>query len=1480
MNGLDEARYGRACLLVLNICAFTLRQVIEDYYGRQGSLSLQDFLIRNKHNLFHLLRKQCCCQHPHNASTPMNKGQWDILYMSTRTSCSKSQRGDCPCLYDVKPNITTDDMDVTLCCLVLHNLCPGINMADVKSVREVRNKLMHADTAELDEPTYRQYWTNVKTSVLNLARSVSVRLHTATLDKIQKLEQQLMNSADLGELRKLIIDQKKLQELETDVALATQTMSVMQDTANETTQAVAQNAQKITQVADMATETKQEVKQVDQKVLHVEEKVTEIEERMNQTVHDIIPAPKDMPKPKKNIDVSRLKQRLIQVNNDITKVIPLSPLRERGENELPIELLFAEVVIIEDPKYREKGLSLPRQGKNVTDPDDIFKMHDEEVRQVYMLGDAAHGKTTFCIWLIKNWCNAQNAYPGREEKVDKWERALNEFDFVFLLQFRHINPKRTSVIEMICKDLFGSEQELVATIRHVLSSDQYRSLIIMDGLDEWNPNEKARKQLTCQGMPNIENVSSKVSCLFSMRPWVFSLILKNVKISDMVIEIYGLSRDGIKNVVENVLINHCKLKDDLAKSTKKEIMKHLNEKNILSFMKIPLLAVVCVQLWCKCKQVADSMTSFYAAMLNMLIERANEKHKLLIYNRKSVDCRLPEILSDHENIKNCVSLLLKLGKVAYEGILSKETNLVFEKRKLERQVGEADLQFALEIGLISQKEAILRDDKQNVSKLKERLLQINTDLTKVITLSPLQERGEDELPIELLYAQVVICEEYLEKGVKSSGKRKEITEPTDLFMKNGEIVRKIYMLGDAAHGKTTYCIWLLKNWCNAQYEDGEGRSKWETALQEFDFVFLLQFRYVNPSRASVIDMICQDIFGSDKGSSSTIRHVLSSDQYRSLIIMDGLDEWNPSKKTRKRLTCQMMPNIQGISSNVSCFFSMRPWVFSEISKVVKISDRVIEILGLSETGMENVIKNVLLNHYNLKEDLTTLTSTFEKIEKHLKKTNLKSFMQIPLLAVVCVQIWYEEKQIEDSMTGFYAEMLNMMIERAGEKHGHQIKQWRTSCCNAQVPGVLSGKRHVVKHFPILLKLGKVAYEGLVSNERNLELEKSKLEEEIGVNEIQFVLDVGLISQKDARSLLTKRVHVHFFHKSVQEFMAAMYISSEEGIRDSFCNHLSSVNEILDLSNVILFMYGMCPSICNVISQHVVNVADNDADICEYRQAPGINNEVKQLYISQVSWYRELQYRQVSDPVTFYVSDVLLMYSGGEMVRTTKKLLSDHHVCIRSLYIWVVPTKGTAGISNSDLCNFLNSTHKTRSLTMISIQSDHDDRYVNPIRIPSLKILYLQDLEIKDIQLDHHGCRPLLENSPLLSTLVLRNVHLGKRILGLSSDMTLLRNIQLVRVTMTEAAWKVFISSIKNLHHTFDINLTNTNIDEESKKQICSSTDFTIKNAEKRKGFRNLKPIPVPSSYLYFTRVWPLSRDDDNDDVEVLYSRSGLSKSKT
>ncbi|KAK3099404.1 hypothetical protein FSP39_003862 [Pinctada imbricata] len=1188
MSRDDEARYGRACLLVLNVCPFTLRHVIDDYSLRHaGSLSLFDFLEKNKHSLFHLYAKKCCCKHlQQNRSTPMYKSQWDSLFMQNTSSCQKGKNIDCPCKYDCKPGITTKVMDVTLCCLVINNICPGVDVNHIKTIREIRNNLIHAESARLDLLTFNGYMSRVKTAVCELAKNVSTTLHTKTLEKIVELENRLMDPVELSELRNLIIDQRRFTDLEDDVSNIADDLNQTRQEMAQISTSVSETTEKVTQISASVSETTEKVTQISASVSETTEKVTQIEDQTQR-------------------ELSQIRGTVARQGQEIKE-----GLQHVQEQLRPIQQ--------ESNEHRRQV-------------DDHDRRIDDHGRQI-----DDHGRQI----------------DGHSRQIDDHDRQIDD---------------------------------------------------------------------------------------------------------------HGRQID-----------DHGRQIDEQA------------------------------------KQIADIKQS------------------------------------------------IPYGKVP------------------PRQ-----------------------DEDAGVRKMKERLMEINDKLTRFIQLSPLQDT-EEELPIELFYASVIICEDqkYVTKdndstqhmeeftghwerrhagtsdfdigsykyemsyvsedtdsddlddrdvGLFSSiyerPKIREVTNPDDIFQKDGKYIRKIYLLGDAAHGKTTYCVWLLRKWCNAKRKERTGQKvfdKWEQELRKFDFVFLMKFRNVNDlNLVSVVEMICQDAFESDRGCHDAIRHVLSSDEYKSPIILDGLDELHLNSKNR-------MPRID-VSGSVTCFITMRPWVFPLLLKKPQHSDRVMEIRGLSESGMENIIENVLVNHYKLEDNSQKYTETKDRILKSLKNESLKSFMQIPLLAVVCVQIWYNGKQVGDSITSFYAEMLNMLIERANEKHKIEIEHDKTE--NFELPQILSVYGNIENCSSVLLKLGKVAYEGLLSNETNLVFQKSKLEKEIGVRELQFALDVGLISQKEARSLTTKNVSVHFFHKSIQEFLAVIYIVTNKEVGDTFCKHLSSVKVIMELSNVLMFICGMCPSLGSVISQRVVSVTDSDTKICEHRESPYYDSDtVRELYKLQVSWYRELQDRQTDSPVTFHVSDVYLYGDSDiETVRGTRDVLSDPHVVdIRSLFLWGVPADRERGVTNTELNNFLCNKHLTSSLDKVYIDGEYTDRSVSSICIPSLKTLYLEFVKI-NTDLDDDVCPPLLTDMTSLRVLRLWEVTLDDRGLSLSADMVHIEKVRLYHVNMSSSQWQQFILSVLNIQHRFNVELRDTNIDDESKTKIRSSPDFNVTQDGVNK---------YGEYEFYFTRVWP------------------------
>ncbi|KAK3106318.1 hypothetical protein FSP39_017604 [Pinctada imbricata] len=187
----DKTRNGRVCLLLLNACPVGLRRFIEHNYTTNGFARFDGFLDQwnIKHNLFHLRFKSCCSVHCTNAnrSTPICTEQWDLLYKET---LSRNPHGDgrkCPCMYTAIPGVTTEVMDVTLCCLLLRNcMSGGINMVHIEQICAVRNQILHSNSATLDEQTFNDIWRRLEKSLLHIAAQVSSEFHNEVRKTIKE----------------------------------------------------------------------------------------------------------------------------------------------------------------------------------------------------------------------------------------------------------------------------------------------------------------------------------------------------------------------------------------------------------------------------------------------------------------------------------------------------------------------------------------------------------------------------------------------------------------------------------------------------------------------------------------------------------------------------------------------------------------------------------------------------------------------------------------------------------------------------------------------------------------------------------------------------------------------------------------------------------------------------------------------------------------------------------------------------------------------------------------------------------------------------------------------------------------------------------------------------------------------------------------------------------------------------------------------
>ena len=705
-----------------------------------------------------------------------------------------------------------------------------------------------------------------------------------------------------------------------------------------------------------------------------------------------------------------------------------------------------------------------------------------------------------------------------------------------------------------------------------------------------------------------------------------------------------------------------------------------------------------------------------------------------------------------------------------------------------------------------------------IKHLQSSLIDANDDATHCVQLHPLYKNTG--LSVEQLYAELVLREDLasIQRTDMTNFRHKAVSSPSDLFIKDNEPVRNVFMLGQPGYGKTTFCLHLLKLWCAAKTAiERTGLSIWQAGMIVFDFVFYISLRHVDSSRSSIIDMICEDVFERDVGNKDVIRHVLSSQNHRCLVIVDGLDEWVLSAEAQKKLREKGLPNTNGLSANCTVLFASRHWKVDLIQPKYSKRDIVVEILGLADKGLNTMLQNILVNFFNLEIESHEYEVKFEDLKNQIHNSKFKSSMKIPMLVTVAVFLGFDGNFDQSSVTGLALNQLELLIRRAIER-GHidtnVVNKLHTSLAPVKErPKIIQQKKYISQYFIILYKLGKIAFNDLVSKTSHLVFNLDALQEALGERELELSLKVGIVSQMRAPGRFhTPKVSIEFFHKSMQEALAALYIVCDEsdGPLTSLCEYCCTVDKVMEMSNVLQYMAGISPrNICK-FSQHIVNLATNDEETITGRENRGqydlqyTSARVGMLYNMHIECYKEmintLSLTKDSDPsVKYHVTDVVLHDRyDADKVRMICNIMRS---CPDSILSFAMKTSRSAG-------PVIQILPQLSHLTIIKLW------YSRTTPEPELAsviptLTHLQRVEYSNTDTDEdrgdvdsrivHGILQL----PRLRHLELDEVVLDDDTLLLMNHMTDLQTVKLYRIRMSPVAWDRFVTSLHCVKHAMD-----------------------------------------------------------------------------
>ena len=334
----------------------------------------------------------------------------------------------------------------------------------------------------------------------------------------------------------------------------------------------------------------------------------------------------------------------------------------------------------------------------------------------------------------------------------------------------------------------------------------------------------------------------------------------------------------------------------------------------------------------------------------------------------------------------------------------------------------------------------------------------------------------------------------------------ELKHYSDLFTanKNGVIPKRILVQGQTGIGKSTFVKKLLVDWIDVNEGNGDEQA---AVLKNFELVVAVNLKEVSKCQ-SLVDVIRNsNVFANeDKYMTEGLVDYISNNQEKVLLIFDGYDEY------RMGCNSEIYEIFHGNSLRSCCVL-----ITTRISKADELrggEDLHAEIIGFSKVDREDFMRRFLNS-----EDVSEL-------EDHLDKKDLDQLAKVPLLLLFFCILWRkgQSKSFPKSKTKLYVDIVQFILN-----HSHSKKTADKTKTKQYV--------ELKSYKEILSEIGKVALQSLLKDDHLFEY--SQLSDSVRCDESVFI---GLLQITEYSENLRPVGLVSFIHKSIQEFLAAWYIS--------------------------------------------------------------------------------------------------------------------------------------------------------------------------------------------------------------------------------------------------------------------------------------------------------------------------------------------------
>ena len=395
----------------------------------------------------------------------------------------------------------------------------------------------------------------------------------------------------------------------------------------------------------------------------------------------------------------------------------------------------------------------------------------------------------------------------------------------------------------------------------------------------------------------------------------------------------------------------------------------------------------------------------------------------------------------------------------------------------------------------------------------------------------------------------------------------ELKHYTELFTadKNDVIPKRILVQGQTGIGKSTFVKKLLVDWV----EVNKGAGIEQTAvLRNFELVVAVNLKEVSKCQSLKDVITLSNVFAKeDKYMTEGLLDHMANNQEKILLIFDGYDEY------RSGLDSEIYEIFRGNSLRSCCVL-----ITTRISKADELrggEDLLAEITGFSKVDGRDFMRRFL-----------THNEVF-LLEGEINKRNLTELAKVPLLLLFfCLpRRKGESKHFPETKAKLYVDITEFILNHSYSKQSSPLYV------------------EVTYFKDILSEIGKVALQALLKDDHLFEY--SQLSDSVRCDESVLI---GLLQITEYSETLRPVGMVSFIHKSIQEFLAAWYVTYKFIPGGGNLGEISpKLEECLALENVFQFICGLSEDGALATFRHLASVRMSDPSLDLSKTVPDVKN---------------------------------------------------------------------------------------------------------------------------------------------------------------------------------------------------------------------------------------------------------------------------------